>query len=594
MVKNRQVSLSYLEQFWMNRLGRRRMKFMRSMIPALALGVIVLMTGCSKDDPNVLASVGEKTITMQDLREEMIRVYRSESSAARKSLEQREESLNTLVERKLKVEGARAEGYFDTPEVKEKRERYLADGMMNRLHKIEVLDKVATDEKLSELYDKQGLEVEASHILLRWTTDSSAVRRQAEEVAREVSRGMPFAQAAERYTEEPGGGERQGSLGWFTWGRMVPEFQDACWAMEVGEVSKPVETQFGVHLIHLTGRREVGSRPSFEEQRESLADSYLRMNSEEVSRLGLEYVTALKEELGFFMDSMACADLLTAIQAKIRPEHKLRDILAEDLRADWAGKALARWDGGSVTVVELAASTERNFMQASEITTRERVVDMVNFSALFPMIESRAREKGLDKDPEINRAADDQVEGGVLMDYERDRIKGKANISEEAIADWYNSHPDDYMHPKTVRVQEIYVKDKALADELAAKAKAGEDFGALAKKHTERPGKQGTDGTLEPFQSGRYGKMGEAAFAMNVGDVSEPLPIGRNWSVIKLVEQIPPKPKTLDESRTSIRMKLEREARKENTAVWRTEIEKVVPVKIHADRLNRLFADEAE
>ena len=570
------------------------MNFMRSMIPALALGAAVLLSGCSKEDPNVLATIGDETVTMQDLREEMIRVYRSESSAARISLEQREESLNTLVERKLKIAGARAEGYFDTPEVKEKRERYLVDGMMNRLHKLEVLDKIATEEKLRELYNKQGLEVEASHVLLRWTADSSAVRRQAAEVAREISRGMPFAQAAERYTEEPGGGERQGSLGWFTWGRMVPEFQDACWQLEVGEVSEPVETQFGVHLIHLTGRREVASRPSFEEQRDGLTESYLRMNGETVSRMGLDYVIAMKEEMGFMLDTLACGDLLTAIQANMQPERKLRDILSEDLGAEWAGKELAVWEGGKTTVTELSASTERNFRPTSDITSRERVIEMVDCASLFPMIEIRARERGLDKDTELVQAAEDQVQGGVLMDYERDRIKGKASISEEAIAAWYESHPDDYMHPKTVRVQEIYVKDKALAEELSAKAKAGEDFAALAKTHTERPGKQGTDGTLEPFQSGRYGKMGEAAFSMNVGDVSEPLPIGRNWSVIKLVEQIPPRPKSLDESRTSIRMKLEREARKENTALWRKEIEKVVPVKIYSDRLNRLFADQAE
>lgn len=564
------------------------------MRPAGLMILALLMVSCGGSQDDLLAKVGTETITMQDLRDEMIRVHRSETSAARKSLEQREEALETLVERRLKIEGARVEGYFDDPEVVEKRERFIVDAMLNRLHELEVLEKVVTEADARAIYDQQGIEVEASHILLRWTADSSEVRRRADEIAHELRKGLPFADAAAQYTEEPGGADRGGELGWFTWGRMVPAFQEACWELEPGEVSDAVETQFGVHLIHVTGRRDVTNRPSFEEQKSALIDAARRQKQDSIRELGEAFVENMKEEFGYQVDEDAAAELLAGIHANLKPERKLKDIFREDLATEWDGRTFAVWESGSVTLDDLTDSMDRNFRQAGSITTAQDVIDMIDFAALFPMLERVGRSRGLDKDPAILAAADEQIEGSVLMRYERERIKGSANVTDEECEAWYRDHPDDYMHPKTVRVQEIYVKDKEEAQRLAERARKGEDFGRLAKKYTERPGKQGTDGTLEAFQSGRYGKMGEAAFQMAVGEISDPLPIGRSWSVIKLLEQIPPRPKSFDESKTSIRMKLERQARTENQAAWRSEIEQLVKVVTHPGKLNRLFADQPE
>ena len=77
---------------------------------ALVIAGLLLVIGCGRQDDNVLARVGDTVISKQDLREDMIRIYRSESAAARKSLEERESALDDLVLRTLKVAGARADG----------------------------------------------------------------------------------------------------------------------------------------------------------------------------------------------------------------------------------------------------------------------------------------------------------------------------------------------------------------------------------------------------------------------------------------------------------------------------------------------------
>ena len=88
-------------------------------------------------------------------------------------------------------------------------------------------------------------EVRASHILVK-TED------EAKSLLEEIRAGKPFEVAAEEVSLCPSG-QNGGDLGFFGKGMMVKPFEDAAFALKEGEVSEPVETQFGWHLIKLTG-----------------------------------------------------------------------------------------------------------------------------------------------------------------------------------------------------------------------------------------------------------------------------------------------------------------------------------------------------
>ena len=90
---------------------------------------------------------------------------------------------------------------------------------------------------------KKPESAKASHILI----DSED---KANEVLAEIKGGLDFAEAAKKYSSCPSGAQG-GDLGEFTRGRMVPEFEAATFAMKVGEISEPVKTQFGYHIIRL-------------------------------------------------------------------------------------------------------------------------------------------------------------------------------------------------------------------------------------------------------------------------------------------------------------------------------------------------------
>ncbi len=89
--------------------------------------------------------------------------------------------------------------------------------------------------------------VKASHLLVK--TEAEALK-----VKEEIAAGKDFAQAAMEVSLCPSG-QNGGDLGYFGKGQMVKEFEDAAFSMEVGEVSAPIKTQFGYHLIHLTDKQ---------------------------------------------------------------------------------------------------------------------------------------------------------------------------------------------------------------------------------------------------------------------------------------------------------------------------------------------------
>jgi peptidyl-prolyl cis-trans isomerase D len=124
----------------------------------------------------------------------------------------------------------------------------------------------------------------ASHILIESgeERDVLAARELAEELARRIEEGESFSELAEEYSDDPGSRAQSGELGWIEPEDMVSAFEDALYALdEAGEVSEPVETRFGWHLIRLEEIRPPEGM-SFEEAREEILAEYIERQREDL------------------------------------------------------------------------------------------------------------------------------------------------------------------------------------------------------------------------------------------------------------------------------------------------------------------------
>ncbi len=104
----------------------------------------------------------------------------------------------------------------------------------------------------------------ARHILIRPKTEDdagwSAALAKAQEVRAKALTG-DFVALAKQYTEDPGSKDTGGELGWFGRGRMVKEFENAAFGLKPGEISQPVKSQYGYHIIQLEETRPASIRP---------------------------------------------------------------------------------------------------------------------------------------------------------------------------------------------------------------------------------------------------------------------------------------------------------------------------------------------
>ena len=102
----------------------------------------------------------------------------------------------------------------------------------------------------------------------------TAKEKKAKEIAEKVKSGGDFAALAKENSEDPGSKENGGDLDFFSRERMVPEFANAAFKMNKGDISDPVKTQFGFHIIKVTDKKESHTVP-FAEVKEKII-AYLK------------------------------------------------------------------------------------------------------------------------------------------------------------------------------------------------------------------------------------------------------------------------------------------------------------------------------
>ncbi|OCW58302.1 peptidylprolyl isomerase [Hoeflea olei] len=188
-------------------------------------------------------------------------------------VQRRTAALAAVIDIKTLARKAEAEKLDETEDFKKQMAFQRDRALHNAIFKSEVVDPVS-EADLKARYEKEIAavpaeeEISARHILLKTEEEAKAV-------IAELDAGKDFAELAKEKSTGPSA-DQGGDLGYFTKGRMVPEFEAVAFALKPGEYSKePVQTQFGWHVIKLEDRREAAP-PSYEEVADQVRQLVMR------------------------------------------------------------------------------------------------------------------------------------------------------------------------------------------------------------------------------------------------------------------------------------------------------------------------------
>lgn len=250
--------------FWNQ--SRERENMLKSLLAATALASAALsgLPALAQDADTVVATINGETVTLG----QMIAMRQGMDPQTTQGLPDSavwDLMLDQMIRQTAVAQEAQPLSKRDTAALEIEKRAYLAGS---------VLEKVAgaepTEAELKAAYDQAfggqttpKLEYDAAHILVKTKEEADAIEKQLKD-------GADFGTLAEQKSTDPTSGPNKGDLGWFQADQMVPPFAEAVKALKKGEISAPVQTGFGWHVIKLIDSREV-TPPKFDEIKDQLA-----------------------------------------------------------------------------------------------------------------------------------------------------------------------------------------------------------------------------------------------------------------------------------------------------------------------------------
>lgn len=262
---------------------------------ALPIALTVVLAGCSaeaKTNKETVATVNGEKISQEELTETLMTQYGVaaldtlitnkifEMEAESEGLSVAEKEIQAELTELIETYGGQEE-YEAVLDANNIEEEALLEDITTHLLQKKVLKKVIniTDEELATYFEEnkttyeQTEQVEASHILV-------ADEATAKEVINKLNEGSDFAELASEYSTDTSSSTDGGSLGYFGAGEMVEEFEKVAFEMEIDDISDPVESEYGFHIIKVTGKQDA-KEAVFEDVKEDVYDNLLEMRIQE-------------------------------------------------------------------------------------------------------------------------------------------------------------------------------------------------------------------------------------------------------------------------------------------------------------------------
>jgi peptidyl-prolyl cis-trans isomerase SurA len=285
--------------------------------------------------------------------------------------------------------------------------------------------------------------ISAAHILIQDKRDSVGVMidsigtyNKAMEAYNKAKNGEDFGALVTQYSDDPGTKTNKGELGFFDRRRMAQPFDSAAFGLKVGEISQPVRTQYGWHIIKKTGEKPF---QPFDKQIENLKNDYKRTKKYKDDYQ--KYVDGLKIDFNFKLKEEG----LQFLKSKFDSTKNLSNYNIDSLlTAGDKNIVLATYKDGDVKVSDFLnnLNTNRDYQRIN--LTEATLKSIINSTAEQPLLNKKAIESKIEKDDDFIAMLTEYENGLIVFRVDQDELWSKVKIADNDMQTYFDANKVKY------------------------------------------------------------------------------------------------------------------------------------------------------
>ncbi len=474
--------------------------------------------------------------------------YFTRVTGIKDNLQTREDLLDQMINEKLLIQEFNRLKMDDSPEFKRKANSIRDQFFLDELRKRAFFDTITVNEaEIKRLFDFYNQKVSARHLFAR-------TKDEADKLFQELQKGASFGELASYVFQDSSLAANGGYLGYFGKDEMDPAFEKVAFSLPVGEISQPVQTDFGYSIIKVEDRIHIPivSESDYRKSRPVLINEIKR---NKIDKYAQEHGNQLANQLNPEFDQSVIDFLYSELflpenEANFVVEREL--VIPEKLFETVKNDRVVNFDGGNWTVeifLKHAKSTSRR--QQQRIKNLDDLKKFILGLLVRQELIKQAERLDVGKDKKVHQEIEHAIDGYIVTHMVK-TITDSSTVPTEALQEIYNENPGDYVFPAEANIQEILVATKQQAYELMERIRNGEDFSEIAQTHSIREWAKNRGGKLGFAPKDKYGALGDTIFAMQAGETIGPVEIEGYYSIIKLIKKRAERQKSFAEAREQI------------------------------------------
>jgi len=393
--------------------------------------------------------------------------------------------------------------------------------------------------RVTDNKDAMG-QAEVAHIFvaLRPEATSEDSARKVEKINNiysKIQEGMSFEDAVAGYSEDKGSVKSQGKLSKFSCNRVVPEFVKAVDGLEINEISAPVKTDYGFHIIKLISIEKPGT---FEEESPKLKE---RLTKDQRTRKSEDAVISkIKAENKFKLYPKAVVEIFAAIDTSVLKKKFVADSLT----------------AMTLPVIKLNKEKYTQYDFAKFVQSNQRIQDNIDkevyLNQLFAEFENESCLDFMDKNlesqyPEFKELVQEYHDGILLFNLTDEKVWTKAVKDSVGLQEYFANNRENYNWDKRVNATVYKLKDNTVSERVAAIISQYDNDGDIAKA-LDADSIQSVRIVPDKYELGDDKYVDMVEWKPGVSDAINS-DVENLTVFVKIVEVIPPQQKELDESR---------------------------------------------